>query len=324
MKRIDYYWNSINVISVILLPLSGLFCLLARVRKYLYRSGAYKSYKAPLPVIVIGNISVGGTGKTPLIIELVKQLQQLGKKPAVISRGYGGKAESWPQVVNESSVAEMVGDEPQLIFQQTGCPLVVGPNRQQDIELLLQQFECDVVLSDDGLQHYALQRDIEIAVVDAQRQFGNGFCIPSGPLRESVSRLQQVDLVLLNGGNHEQLAFGMLPEQCRTVGVSSLAVKDISDFSGQTVHAIAGIGHPQRFFDMLTEQGLKVIPHALADHYAFSAADFDFDIKAPVLMTEKDAIKCTEFKLQDCWSVPVTINLTESAQQGLNKIYNAL
>lgn len=324
MKRIDYYWNSINFISVILLPLSGLFCLLASLRKYLYRSGVYQSYKAPLPVMVIGNISVGGTGKTPLIIELVKQLQQLGKKPAVISRGYGGKADSWPQVVNETSVAEMVGDEPQLIFQQTGCPLVVGPNRQQDIELLLQQFECDVVLSDDGLQHYALQRDIEIAVVDAQRQFGNGFCIPSGPLREGVSRLQQVDLVLFNGGNNDQLAFSMLPEQCRAVGMPSLAVKNISDFSGQTVHAIAGIGHPQRFFDMLTEQGLKVIPHALADHYAFSTADFDFDIKAPVLMTEKDAIKCTEFKLQDCWSVPVKINLTESAQLGLNKIYNAL
>ena len=172
MKRLDYYWDSINFVSIILLPLAGFYCLISGARKRLYKIGVLTSYKAPLPVIVIGNINVGGTGKTPLIIELVKQLQARGRKPGVISRGYGGNASTWPQLVSRDSAAETVGDEPQLIFQNTGCPVVVGPNRKNDIELLIKQFDCDVVLSDDGLQHYALQRDIEISVVDSQKRFG--------------------------------------------------------------------------------------------------------------------------------------------------------
>lgn len=316
MKRLDYYWDSINFVSILLLPLSGFFCVLSKLRKKAYNIGVFASYKAPLPVIIIGNISVGGTGKTPLIIELVKQLQAMGKKPGVISRGYGGNASSWPQIVSQNTNAKKVGDEPQLIFQRTQCPLVVGPNRQQDIELLISQFDCDVVLSDDGLQHYALQRDLEIVVVDNKRQFGNGFCIPSGPLRESVSRLQSVDLVLLNGGSEEQAAFSMQATNC--LSLNGLESIKLASFKGSKVHAVAGIGHPQRFFDMLNSFGIQVISHAFIDHHKFVQADFEFADSYPVLMTEKDAIKCHDFDLTNHWSVPIDIKLTDIAQAKLN------
>jgi len=324
MKRLDFYWNSINSVSIVLLPLSGLFCLLSTIRRYLYKLGIFKSYKAPLPVIIIGNISVGGTGKTPLIIELVKQLQLLGKNPGVISRGYGGSATTWPQLVNEKSTAEKVGDEPQLIFQHTKCPLVVGPNRQHDIELLIKQFDCDVVLADDGMQHYALQRDVEIAVVDSQRYFGNGFCIPSGPLREKPSRLKQVDLVLINGGNDNQVSFSLQPLHCKAVGHNVQGNIKLDEFTGKSVHAVAGIGNPERFFNMLSAKGINVIPHAFADHYSYKVSDFMFNDDMPVLMTEKDAVKCLDFDLPNLWSVPVEIKISSLAQKKLNDIFNKL
>lgn len=324
MKRIDYYWSSINFVSIILLPLAGFYCLISTVRKKLYKLSVLKSYKAPFPVIVIGNITVGGTGKTPLIIELVKQLQARGRKPCVISRGYGGNASTWPQLVNAESFAETVGDEPQLIFQITGCPVVVGPNRKEDIELLIKLFDCDIVLSDDGLQHYALQRDIEISVVDAQRQFGNGFCLPSGPLRENVSRLKQVDMVLLNGGSDKEVSFVMRPNECVSVGEGEVDYLGLSDFSGKTVHAIAGIGNPDRFFQMLITYNINVISHSFDDHYMYKQNDLNFNDDFPVLMTAKDAIKCINFKLSNHWSVPVEIKLSESAQQQMNQILDSL
>lgn len=319
MKSPPHYWDSINPLSILLLPVSGLFCLLAKLRALFYKKGWLSSYRAPLPVIVVGNISVGGTGKTPLIIELVKQLQARGHKPGVISRGYGGQASSWPQRVTAASTAQQVGDEPVLIFQRSGCPMVVGPNRRADIELLLRGSDCDVILSDDGLQHYALQRDLEIAVVDAQRQLGNGFCLPSGPLRETAARLLTVDLVLLNGGDSTQTSFRLVAGECAPVGQTGLAPRDLSEFKNSRVHAIAGIGHPQRFFTMLQENGIEVIPHAFADHYVYQPNDLQFADDLPVLMTEKDAVKCREFALTQHWSVPVTAELSAAAQQQLDQ-----
>ncbi len=324
MKSLHQYWNNINILSVVLLPLSALFYLMSHLRKFLYRTAIIKSYKSPVPVIVVGNISVGGTGKTPLIIELVKQLQAIGKKPGVISRGYGGAANNWPQIVNEKTNAKTVGDEPQLIFQRTKCPFVAGPNRRDDIELLLKKFACDVVLSDDGLQHYAMQRDIEIAVVDAKRKFGNGFCLPSGPLREPVSRLKQVDLVLLNGGGSDEMSFNMQATNCHSVGDNQAEAKALSFFSGKTVHAIAGIGNPARFFSMLEKNNINVIPHEFEDHYNFKKSNVCFDDELPVLMTEKDAIKCESFALKNAWAVPVEIKLSESAQNKLNVMLSDL
>jgi len=324
MKSLPHYWDSINPLSILLLPVSGLFCLLAKLRALFYKKGWLASYRAPLPVIVVGNINVGGTGKTPLIIELAKQLQARGHKPGIISRGYGGNASSWPQQVTAESTAQQVGDEPVLIFQRSGCPMVVGPNRRADIELLLQQADCDVILSDDGMQHYALQRDLEIAVIDAQRQLGNGFCLPSGPLRETAARLLTVDLVLLNGGDSAQCSFRLAAGACEPVGQTDLRSRELSEFKNCRVHAIAGIGHPQRFFSMLQQNGIEVIPHAFADHYVYQLADLQFDDQLPVLMTEKDAVKCREFPLSQHWSVPVSAELSTVAQQQLDQLLNSL
>jgi tetraacyldisaccharide 4'-kinase len=324
MKSLPHYWDSINPLSILLLPLSGLFCVLAKLRALFYKKGWFASYRAPVPVIVVGNINVGGTGKTPLIIELVKQLQARGHRPGVISRGYGGNANSWPQQVTATSTAQQVGDEPVLIFQRTSCPVVVGPNRREDIEQLLQLADCDVILSDDGLQHYALQRDLEIAVIDAQRQLGNGFCLPSGPLRETASRLLTVDLVLLNGGDSAQTSFSLVAGECMPVGHTDLTSRELADFKNSKVHAIAGIGHPQRFFTMLQKSGIKVDPHAFADHYDYQPDDLQFNDGLPVLMTEKDAVKCREFTLSQHWSVPVTAELSAAAQQQLDPLLSEL
>ena len=324
MKRLDYYWYSLNFISIILLPLTGLFCFLSSVRRTLYKTGFLQSYKAPLPVIVVGNITVGGTGKTPLIIELVKMLQSQGKKPGVISRGYGGKAHTWPQVVNNLSNADLVGDEPQLIFKSTQCPVVVGPDRRQDIELLIKQFDCDVILSDDGLQHYKMKRDFEIVVVDAKRGFGNGLCLPSGPLRERVSRLKQVDMVLYNGGHENDVAFSLQPSKCHAISHNQIEAVELECFSGKRVHAIAGIGNPDRFFNMLEEYDINVIKHAFDDHYDFTKSDLNFNDEYPVLMTEKDAIKCSDFELSNHWSIPVEVRLSASAKAGLQQIIDVI
>jgi len=333
MKSLDHYWDSIYFISILLLPLSVLFYLISRVRQFLYVTKIIKSFKASVPVVVVGNISVGGTGKTPLIIELVKQLQSKGKKPAVISRGYGGRASSWPQVVGDNTSAKQVGDEPQLIFQQTRCPVVVGPNRKDDIEYLLKSFECDVILSDDGMQHYALQRDIEICVIDAEKKFGNGLFIPAGPMRESQSRLKSVDLVLYNGGNNNCRSFNMKPLQCVPVvnetlddnlRNKALPKVDLEFFSDKTVHAVVAIGNPQRFFNMLKDYNITIIPHVFNDHHAYQSSDLVFDDDLHVLMTEKDAVKCVGMNLPNHWSVPVEILLNENAQTKVNEIFNSL
>jgi len=251
-------------------------------------------------------------------------LQSRGRKPAVISRGYGSEACVWPQRVNAQTHAKFVGDEPQLIFNQTQCPVVVGPNRKHDIELLLEKFDCDVVLSDDGLQHYALRRDIEIAVVDKVKRFGNGFCLPSGPLREGAARLSQVDMVLLNGATPQEIGFKIAPSQCISVGKTSIESVNLDFFSGKTVHAIAGIGHPERFFNMLGEYNIQVIPHAYADHYDYHPSDINFNDDLCVLMTEKDAVKCTQFECTNHWCVPIDIKLTTSAQEQLNQMFDSL
>jgi len=324
MKRLDYYWNSLNFVSFILLPLSWFFCFISKLRAGLYRSGFLKSFKAPVPVVVVGNVTVGGTGKTPLIIELVKRFQAMGKNPGVISRGYAGASSVWPQLVDEKTSAEQVGDEPKLIHKRTACPVAVGPNRQQDIELLLKKYSCDVILSDDGLQHYALQRDLEIIVVDAQRKFGNGFCLPAGPLRERVSRLQHVDMVLWNGGDDKQLSFKLQPQFCLPINKTNAHKKLLTEFEGKIVHAIAGIGNPPRFFNMLHRLGIQVIEHEFSDHASYTQSDVIFDDDLPVLMTEKDAVKCDGFELTDHWSVPVDIQFSELAEEKLQQLLKSI
>jgi tetraacyldisaccharide 4'-kinase len=283
-------------------PLSLLYGAITALRRTLYRLGVLRSVRLPVPVIVIGNISVGGTGKTPLTIALAEGLRMRGYTPGVVSRGYGG-TQKLPLLLDALPDPAQVGDEPCLI-RASGVPVAVGRDRPAAAKLLIDA-GCDVVIADDGLQHYALARDMEICVIDGVRRFGNGRLLPAGPLREPMSRLQRVAFRVCNGG---ALAAGDIPMELRGGTARALLddhIKPLADFAGQTVHAVAAIGHPVRFFASLRSQGLQVIEHPFPDHHAFAASDFSFGDCKPVLMTEKDAVKCRAFAQAHWWSVPV-------------------
>jgi tetraacyldisaccharide 4'-kinase len=286
-----------------------LYCLISRVKQWL---DTRKQVAQPVPVIVVGNITVGGTGKTPVVIWLVEQLQALGLTVGVISRGYGGKA--GVATVTADSDPQRVGDEPVLIAQRTHVPLVVGRQRNLAIQRLLADTTCDVIISDDGLQHYAMARALEIVVVDGQRQFGNGYCLPAGALREPLSRLASVDFVLTNGQN--------LQVQGDTlINLSSGNTLKLSGFAGQTVHVVTGIGNPQRFINSLQAAGLTVIAHIYPDHYAFNGTELQLKPDLPILMTEKDAVKCRAFAAEHCWYLPITAHIeADLAQRLLTRI----
>lgn len=308
-------WQSTSLITWLLSPFSLLFWLISQIRHFLYCKNWLKSYRSPVPVLVVGNISVGGNGKTPVVVWLVEQLQQRGVKVGVISRGYGGKSKHFPQLVTKSSQAEMVGDEPVLIVQRTGVPLAISPNRQQSIELLLSQFELDLIITDDGLQHYALQRDFEWVVVDGVRRFGNGFVLPAGGLRELPSRLQRVQAVICNGGVAKKGEHLMTLEPAMAINLKTQARKALSEFRQPCV-AIAGIGHPPRFFTMLENLGIPLAKtQGFADHQPFNQAQLTAlaDHQTPLLMTEKDAVKCQAFAQENWWYVPVSATFSEKS-----------
>jgi len=298
-------WYKDPFIGAWLMPLGFLFSDFVKFRKFLFRIGVFKKHTLPVPVIVIGNITVGGTGKTPLIIYLAELLKTEGFKPGIISRGYGGQAESWPQWVDANSTAEQVGDEAMLISKQTGCPMAVSPLRADAGRLLLEKSGCDVILSDDGLQHYALSRDIEIAVVDGERRFGNGYCLPAGPLREPIDRLQSVDFIVVNGEKSEDNEFSMQISGDTAVNLITGEEKSLHEFSTAGCHALAGIGNPDRFFKLLESAGLNCKTHSFPDHYQFQPDDISFPDSEPVLMTEKDAVKCMAFASDRHWHIPV-------------------
>lgn len=298
-------WYKDPFIGTWLMPLGFLFSDIVKFRKFCYRIGIKKVQRLPVPVIIIGNITVGGTGKTPLVIYLAKLLQEAGYKPGIISRGYGGKSEQ-PQVVLLDSEPLIVGDEALLIARQTQCPVVVGVNRFDAGSLLLKQSACDVVISDDGLQHYGLYRDIEVIVVDGERRFGNGYCLPAGPLREPTDRLLTVDFVVVNGIAAEPNELSMAITGNTAVNLKTGETKPLSDFAGIECHAVAGIGNPDRFFKLLMAKNIPCMGHAFPDHHLFQRTDIEFKDNNPVLMTEKDAVKCTAFAGPQHWTVPVT------------------
>jgi len=305
-KWAENVWYKDPFIGVCLMPLGFIFSDIARFRKYLYRVGVLKTQRLPVPVIVVGNITVGGTGKTPLIIWMAQLLKASGHKPGIISRGYGGQADVWPQSVRADSPVEIVGDEALLLARQSACPVVVGPLRVEAARQLLREAECTIILSDDGLQHYALHRDIEIAVVDGERRFGNGYCLPAGPLREPISRLQSVDLIIVNGEIYEDNEYAMQLVGDTAVNMLSAERKPLTEFAAVECHALAGIGNPQRFFNKLASAGLACKTRSFPDHYKFQAGDILFSDSKPVLMTEKDAVKCAGFAGAQHWYVPVT------------------
>ncbi len=317
-------WTTFTLWHILLIPFSWVFAVITSVRKSLYKKEWLKSYRLAVPVMVIGNINVGGTGKTPLVIWLAEQLQLAGYKPGIISRGYGGKAKTVQAVFAHSNPQE-VGDEPVLIAQRTRCPVFISPNRVVAGQALLQVHpECNVVISDDGLQHYRLGRDIEIAIVDGARRFGNQHLLPAGPLRESISRLMEVDFIIAQ-------QFAQVDEYEMSVKGESLISLNHPDnhislisFKNKKVHAVAAIGNPQRFFTSLKDAGIEVVEHVFPDHYLYQKSDFEFDDALPIVMTEKDAVKCSNFAMENAWYLPVTAKLDPLFENKLNEKLEAL
>lgn len=321
MKWLNDSWYQPHPVRWLLLPLSLLYQLVSRLRRLAYQRDWLTRHKMQVPVIIVGNISVGGTGKTPFVIWLSEQLKQAGYRPGIISRGYGGHSGRYPLDVSAETDTAQAGDEPVLIARRSGCPVVVDPNRSRAAVHLLSQQHCDVIISDDGLQHYALQRDIEIVLVDSQRRFGNKLCLPAGPLREPRSRLHSVDFVVYHGEAASQ-RYQMQLQADHWVNLADPEnTLPLDAFAEQEVHVLAGIGNPQRFFDLVSEQARVVHPHAFDDHHLYCPADIHFPDKAPVLMTEKDAVKCQSFAEPHHWFLPVSAMLDASlAQAILNKL----
>ena len=307
-----WYTPRVTPLAALLWPLSILYRGVVAVRRALYRAGVLRSQRLPVPVIVVGNINVGGVGKTPLTGALAEQLAQHGFTPGIVSRGYGG-SNAAPRAVVAGDDPRVVGDEP-LLHAAAGFPVWIGRDRVEAGRGLLRTHpSCDVIVADDGLQHYALARNVEIAVVDASREFGNGLMLPAGPLREPVSRLGDVDAVVrlvardtprppaASGAQtlmaHEPLPWRNLVHPDR--------VADPAQWQGREIHALSGIGNPQRFFDMVASLGIAARCHVFPDHHAFSAGDIAFPGAHAILMTQKDAVKCTAFADERCWYLPL-------------------
>jgi len=308
-------WYQPQAIRWLLWPLSLIYRTVVQVRRGFFLMGILKQQHLAVPVIIVGNMTVGGTGKTPFVIWLAKQLQQAGYRPGIISRGYGGQADHYPQQVMPNSDPSIVGDEPIIISRHTLCPMVVAPDRVTAGEMLLQHYDCNIIIADDGLQHYALGRDIEIVIIDGQRQFGNQLCLPAGPLREPMSRLQDVDFIVENHGK-DSAKYTMILSQLHAVNVLDPTKKQaLSGFIGQNIHAVAGIGHPQRFFDQLSSQGLQLIEHAFDDHHPFQSSDLIFNDDDPIFMTEKDAVKCQGFANSNTWYIPIEAAISGKLDQ---------
>lgn len=308
MSWLDQVWyGHRHPLAWLLLPLTVLFALVSGLRRWAYANGWLSVHRLPVPVIVVGNITTGGTGKTPLVLWLTRHLRSLGYKPGIILRGYGGKANHWPQMVGSGSDPRWVGDEAALLAERSGCPVCAGPSRYQAGLMLLEHTDCNLIIADDGLQHYALERDLEIAVVDGSRGLGNGWLLPAGPLREPPGRLDKVDLVI-SSGDWEVGVPTMKPVEPMLESLAEPSHRQpLSSFAGRSVHAVAGLGNPWRFFDLLVRFGLVVRAYPFPDHHHFSAKDFQFTEPWPILMTTKDGVKCRKLGLNDAWQVQVEI-----------------
>jgi tetraacyldisaccharide 4'-kinase len=304
-------WYGGSPISWVLWPAHFLYRELMALRRLSYRKGWRKSVDVGVPVIVVGNLTVGGTGKTPLVIWLARELEARGFRVGIVCRGYRGNATDWPRAVDPASDPAAVGDEARLLAGRTGCPVMAGPDRAAAAAALLRVQGLDVILSDDGLQHYRLKRAFEIVVVDGSRGLGNGLCLPAGPLREPPSRLREADAVVINGGEFERS--GALHAAVRCVGARELTTgteRPLTHFRGQSVHAVAAIGHPERFFDLLRGHGIDVDARPLADHAALGPDDLRFGDDRAIMMTEKDAVKCGTFSPGNAWAVVVELEFS--------------
>lgn len=299
-------WSGESPLWLLLLPLSWLYGLVSGGIRLSYRLGIKKAWRSPVPVVVVGNLTAGGNGKTPVAIWLVEQLQKQGIKVGVVSRGYGGKAEHYPLILTSETTTAQAGDEPVLIYQRTGAPVAVSPERSDAVKALLATHSPQIIITDDGLQHYRLARDVEIVVIDGVRRFGNGWWLPAGPMRERASRLKSVDAVIVNGGVPRESEIPMQLQPGLAVNLLTGEKRDVASLAG--IVAMAGIGHPPRFFATLEQCGahpLKTV--ALADHQALTAASVEAlaDENHSLVMTEKDAVKCRSFARDNWWYLPV-------------------
>lgn len=312
--RLVEAWYGRHRGTAFLRPLSALYALVTAQRRAWYQRHPDKRYRAAVPVVVVGNLTAGGTGKTPLTLALARALQAEGLKVAIASRGHGGSQASRPLEVKPSSDPALCGDEPLLLARHAGCPVVVDPRRARAVQHIEARFAPDLVLCDDGLQHYALERDVEIVVIDGSRGFGNGRLLPEGPLREPVARLADADFIVINGLLEHSLPALELPRflmQLQPLGFCNLATGErlsVADFRARfpgPVQALSGIGNPARFHQGLEALGFVIMPQVFPDHHAFRPADLDLPGSEPVLMTEKDAVKCQTFASERCWYLAV-------------------
>ncbi|MFZ5221874.1 tetraacyldisaccharide 4'-kinase [Enterobacter cloacae] len=304
-------WSGESPLWLLLLPLSWLYGLVSGVIRLLYRLGLKRAWRSPVPVVVVGNLTAGGNGKTPVVIWLVEQLQKRGIRPGVVSRGYGGKAAHYPLLLAPDTTTAEAGDEPVLIYQRTGAPVAVSPVRSDAVQALLAEHDVQIIITDDGLQHYALARDKEIVVIDGVRRFGNGWWLPAGPMRERASRLKSVDAVIANGGAARPGEIPMHLQPGMAVNLLTGERQAVSRLPALV--AMAGIGHPPRFFATLEQCGARIVKRVpLADHQALVAEQVDA-LTTPgqtLIMTEKDAVKCRAFAKENWWYLPVDAELS--------------
>lgn len=312
-------WQKRGIWAWLTFPLSVLVCLIAGIKRKLYTGAYLKQARLNTPLIVVGNLSVGGAGKTPLVVHLSKILLEQGYRPGILCRGYKGKAKSWPQLATAQSDPLQLGDEPVMLAMQTDCPIMAGPDRTVSATRLIDQHRCNVIVSDDGFQHLKLARDIDIVVIDGGRGLGNGWCLPSGPLRESPLALRSADMLVMHGEEANHLS--PLPEGSTRYNMrlkpgtpyhlhKPSSAEDIERLKKIRLHAIAGIGHPQRFFALLHKLGFEIIEHAFPDHHAYLETDLQFADTLAVITTEKDAIKLAGFKSErTIWVLPVVADI---------------
>ena len=319
-KLANHIWYESKDPHLALRLLELIFSKAVNIRRRAYRSGHKKHVTLDVPIIAVGNITVGGTGKTPLTIWIANYLKSQGYQPGIVSRGYGGRGQKSPSRVYPDSAPHLVGDEPVLIAKRTQCPVCIFKLRSEAALLLIDKAGCDVIIADDSLQHYSLNRDIEIALVDGGRRFGNGHMLPAGPLREPIDRLSQVDMIVQNQGS-TPIGYPMTLTGERATNLlfpeRSILLQKLSS---EQVHAMAGIANPKNFFEFLRNKGLECTEHSFPDHYDYKPEDLSFAKNDVLLMTEKDAVKCSSFAAENHWYLPIDANLPHSFGPDLLKL----
>lgn len=302
-------WRTRGAAARLLLPASWLYRGIVRARRSCYARGPCRVQRFEQPVVVVGGITTGGSGKTPLVLHVTRLLADRGWRPGIVSRGYGGRPGRMPLAVDARTPPETCGDEPAMMARRLDVPVVVDVDRPRGVAALIDRFGCDVVISDDGLQHYAMGRQVEIVVLGGDGWAGNGYCLPAGPLREPQGRLEEVDLVVCNGGAAHPGGHRMALHVETLRRLDGREDRPIGDFRGRRVHAVAGTGRPEGFFTMLAELGLEIEPHPFPDHHRYRSGDFASLRDAPIVMTEKDAVKCTDMALDEAWYARASVEL---------------